>query len=429
MNISVIGTGYVGLTVGACLAKIGHNVICVDHDKEKIAILNQGKMPIYEPGLKEIVVECMSQDRLKFSTEIRPAIENSLVCFIAVGTPPMESGEPDLTYVENVVREIASWMHDYRLIVEKSTVPVKTAQWIKRTIERYNQHQIPFDVASNPEFLREGSAVQDFLKPDRIVIGVETEKAKKLMLEIYQPIEAPVIVTDLASAELIKHCSNAFLAMKISFINAVAVICDLVGADVVEVANGMGMDKRIGRDFLNAGVGYGGFCFPKDLRAFIRIAEELGYDFKLLREVERINQETKKRFVRKIKDALWNLRGKRIGILGLAFKPNTDDMRFAPSIDIINDLLCEGAHVRAYDPQAMEKARKILPQIEFCDNPVAVATDADLLAILTEWDEFKSLDLTKIKEKMRLPIIADGRNIFDRKTVEGMGFIYIGIGR
>ncbi len=429
MNISVIGTGYVGLTAGACLAKIGHNVICVDHDKEKIAILNQGNMPIYEPGLKEIVVECMANGKLKFSTEIRSAVENSLVCFIAVGTPPMESGEPDLTYVENVVREIATWMFDYRLIVEKSTVPVKTAQWIKRTIERYNQHQAPFDVASNPEFLREGSAVQDFLEPDRIVIGVETEQAKNLMLEIYQPIKAPVIVTDLASAELIKHCSNAFLAMKISFINAVAVICELVGADVVEVANGMGMDKRIGRAFLNAGIGYGGFCFPKDLRAFIRIAEELGYDFRLLQEVEKINEEAKKRFVRKIKSALWNLREKRIGVLGLAFKPNTDDMRFAPSIDIINELLSEGAKVRAYDPQAMEKAQPILTRVEFCNNPIAVANDADLLAILTEWDEFRSLDLNLIKRRMRVPILADGRNLFDRKTVESLGFTYIGVGR
>ncbi len=429
MRIAVIGTGYVGLTSGACLAKIGHRVICVDNDEEKIAVLNQGRIPIYEPELKEIIDESLRANRLYFTTDISKAVKESEVCFIAVGTPPLEDGQPDLTYVESVAREIATSMDSYRLVVEKSTVPVQTGKWIRKTIERYNHKQVPFDVASNPEFLREGSAVQDFLKPDRIVIGVENERARDLLVEIYKPINAPVLVTDISSAELIKHCSNAFLAMKISFINAVAIICEATNADVREVANGMGMDKRIGRAFLDAGVGYGGFCFPKDLRAFIRIAEELGYDFRLLREVERINEEAKQRFVRKIRKVLWNLRDKNIGVLGLAFKPNTDDMRLAPSIDIINALLAEGAKVRAYDPQAMEKARKILPDIIYCETAADVAQEADLLAILTEWKEFKQLDLRCIKEKMRLPIICDGRNVFERSEIERLGFTYIGVGR
>lgn len=429
MHIAVIGTGYVGLTSGACLAKIGHRVICVDNDEEKITVLNRGGIPIYEPGLREVIDEAVRANRLSFTTNISQAVKESEVCFICVGTPPLESGEPDLTYVESVARDIAFSMDGYRLIVEKSTVPVQTGKWVRKTIERYNRKQIPFDVASNPEFLREGSAVRDFLEPDRIVIGVETERARDLLLEIYKPIKAPVLVTDIESAELIKHCSNAFLAMKISFINAVAIICEAAGADVMKVADGMGMDKRIGRAFLDAGVGYGGFCFPKDLRAFIRIAEELGYDFKLLREVERINEETKQRFVKKIRQALGNLRDKNIGILGLAFKPNTDDMRLAPSIDIIRALLLEGAKVRAYDPQAMENARKILPDIIYCQRAEDVAQGADLLAIVTEWDEFKHLDLIRIKEKMRLPIICDGRNIFERSRLERLGFTYIGVGR
>ncbi|NPV13487.1 UDP-glucose/GDP-mannose dehydrogenase family protein [candidate division WOR-3 bacterium] len=429
MKIAMIGTGYVGLTSGACLAKIGHKVVCVDSDVDKIDLLKRGEMPIYEPGLKEIVADAIRENRLSFVTDIKRAVLESEVCFIAVGTPPLENGEPDLTYVERVVRDIAASMDGYRLIVEKSTVPVQTGKWIKKTVERYNRANIPFDVASNPEFLREGSAVHDFLHPDRIVIGVETTRARDILTEIYRPINAPIIVTDIESAELIKHASNAFLAMKISFANALAVICEASGADVRLVVDGMGMDKRIGRAFLDAGVGYGGFCFPKDLRAFIRIAEELGYDFQLLKEVEKINQETKQRFVRKIRKALWNLKGKNIGILGLAFKPNTDDMRFAPSIDIINALIAEGARIRAYDPQAMKNARKILPDIDYCNNALEVAVDADLLAVITEWEEFKNLDLKEIKEKMRLPIICDGRNIFDPDAVRKQGFTYIGMGR
>ncbi len=429
MKIAVIGTGYVGLTSGACLAKIGHQVICVDNNAEKVAMLNRGIMPIYEPGLKEIIDEGVNAKRLFFTTEIKKAVKESTVCFIAVGTPPLENGEPDLTYVENVVQDIAANMDDYRLIVEKSTVPVQTGSWIRKTVERYCRADVQFDVASNPEFLREGSAVKDFLYPDRIVIGVETERAREIMCEIYRPLNAPIIVTDIASAELIKHASNAFLAMKISFINAVAVLCEAVGADVQLVADGVGMDKRIGRAFLDAGVGYGGFCFPKDLRAFIRIAEKLGYDFQLLKEVEKINEATKQRFVQKIRGALWNLKNKNIGILGLSFKPNTDDMRFAPSIDIIKALLAEGANVRAYDPQAMANARRIFPEIELCNSAEEAAQNADLLAIVTEWDEFKKLDLARIKSRMRLPIICDGRNIYDRARLESLGFTYIGMGR
>jgi len=300
---------------------------------------------------------------------------------------------------------------------------------VRTTIERYNKNKTPFDVASNPEFLREGSAVDDFLRPDRIVAGVESERARKLMQDIYAPIGAPIIFTDLASAELIKHASNAFLAMKISFANALAVVCEASGADVREVTAGMGMDGRIGPAFLNAGIGYGGFCFPKDLKAFVRIAEELGYDFRLLKEVESINEDMKHRFVRKIQGALWNLRDKNIGVLGLAFKPHTDDMRYAPAIDIIADLVREGAHVRAFDPQAMDRARRLIPGITFCDRAEDVAEEADLLAVITEWPEFRQLDLARLKERMRLPIICDGRNLFERTGVEKLGFTYIGVGR
>ncbi|MFO7675342.1 MAG: UDP-glucose/GDP-mannose dehydrogenase family protein [bacterium] len=429
MKITMVGTGYVGLTTGACFAKLGHDVICVDSDVAKIETLNRGGIPIYEPGLEEIVRETVQAGRLRFTTDIGDAVRNSVVAFIAVGTPTRESGEPDLTCVEDVARDIAANMNEYQLIVEKSTVPVQTHKWIRTTIERYNRAGTPFDVASNPEFLREGSAVSDFLKPDRIVIGVESDRARDLLVEAYRPFEAPIVVTDIASAELIKHASNAFLAMKISFANALSVVCEESGADVRQVTGGMGMDKRIGPAFLNSGIGYGGFCFPKDLRAFIRIAEELGYDFRLLREVENVNADMKRRFVQKIRGVLWNLRDKNIGVLGLAFKPETDDMRFAPSIDIIKELTGRGARVRAYDPQAMDRARKIIPDIEFCARAEDVAEDADLLAVLTEWPQFRELDLATLKTRMRVPIICDGRNLFERPAVERLGFTYIGVGR
>jgi UDPglucose 6-dehydrogenase len=428
MKIAVIGCGYVGLTSGTCLAKIGHEVICVDNDAARIDLLKRGGMPIFEPGLPEIITEVKAAGRLRFTTDIRTAVTESTVSFIAVGTPPRENGQPDLTYVEDVARDIAASIRDYHLVVEKSTVPVQTGKWVRMTIERYNKAGTPFDVASNPEFLREGSAVEDFLHPDRIVVGVESERAQKLMAEIYAPIDAPIVFTDLASAELIKHASNAFLSMKISFANALSIVCEASGADIRKVCGGVGMDKRIGRSFLDAGIGYGGFCFPKDLSAFIAIASDLGYDFRLLKEVEAINDDMKRRFVQKIQSRLWNLRDKTIGVLGLAFKPNTDDMRFAPSIDIINALVREGARIRAFDPQAMEKARKVLPDIAYCTRAEEVADEADLLAVVTEWPEFRKLDLADLKRRMRLPIICDGRNLFERSAVEKLGFTYVGVG-
>jgi UDPglucose 6-dehydrogenase len=429
MNIGVIGAGYVGLTTAACFAHLGHNVICIDNDQSKIDTLLSGKIPFYEPGLDKLVTEGTRTKKLRFSTEISDAVKESLVLFIAVGTPPKENGEPDLSAVENVAQEIGEAMRDYRVIVEKSTVPVKTGDWIKEIINRYNKWKTEFDIASNPEFLREGTAIEDFLKPDRIVIGVESERARDILLEIYKPIDAPKVITDIKSAELIKHASNAFLSMKISFINSISVICELAGASVDKVAEGIGLDKRIGRAFLNAGVGYGGFCFPKDLKAFIKIAEELGYDYRLLKEVERINEEQKARFVKKIEGLLWNLRGKTIGILGLAFKPNTDDIRFAPSIDIIDNLQKKGAIIKAYDPHAMNNARKILKDIIYCNNPYEVAQGSDALTIITEWAEFKNLDLLKIKELLKLPIIIDGRNIYNPQEMVKLGFIYRSIGR
>lgn len=429
MKIAIVGTGYVGLVTGACFAELGNYVICVDIDEEKIEKLNNDIMPIYESGLYEIVKRNRKENRLRFTTDLKQAIKESEVIFICVGTPPKEDGEADLSYVENVARTIADVMNSYKLIVEKSTVPVQTGEKVAKAIKSYNKHKVDFDVVSNPEFLREGSAVQDFMKPDRIVVGCETERAKKLMQELYAPLKSPILFTDIKSAEIIKHASNSFLATKISFINAIANICELAGADVEKVAEGMGLDKRIGRAFLNAGIGYGGFCFPKDAEAFIRIAEKLGYDFKLLKSTQEINQQQRMYFIRKIEKSLWVVKNKTIGILGLAFKPNTDDMRFAPSIDIINELQKEGAKIKAYDPQAMEKARQVLKSIEYCNNPYEAARDADALVILTEWNEFKELDFKKLKSLMRHHLIADGRNIYNPEDVKKEGFSYISIGR
>jgi UDPglucose 6-dehydrogenase len=401
----------------------------VDNDATRIEVLNRGEVPFYEPGLPEIIVEAKAANRLKFTTDIRAAVRDSKAAFIAVGTPPREDGQPDLTYVEHVARDIAASIQDYHLVIEKSTVPVQTGKWVRTTIERYNKAGTPFDVASNPEFLREGSAVGDFLHPDRIVVGVESERARALMAEIYAPIGAPIVFTDLASAELIKHASNAFLSMKISFANALSIVCESSGADVRKVTAGVGMDRRIGPSFLEAGIGYGGFCFPKDLSAFIAIARQMGYEFRLLEEVERINDDMKRRFVKKIQSVLWNLRDKNIGVLGLAFKPNTDDMRYAPSIDVIRALVREGAKVKAFDPEAMSRAKVELPEITYCSCAEDVADDADVLAVVTEWPQFKKLDLAALKQRMRLPIICDGRNLFERAEVEKLGFTYIGVGR
>jgi UDPglucose 6-dehydrogenase len=429
MKVCMIGTGYVGLVSGTCFADIGHDVVCVDNDAAKIDILNRGSIPIYEPGLEDLVRKNVKAGRLSFSTSIEEGVRRSTFLFIAVGTPPKESGEPDLSSIEQVAEEIGAAMNDYKLIVEKSTVPVQTGKWVKTIADRFNRNHVDFDVASNPEFLREGSAIQDFLHPDRIVLGVENERAQAKLLELYKPIPAEKIITDIASAELIKHASNSFLAMKISFVNALSVICEKSGADVIRVADGIGLDRRIGRSFLNAGVGFGGFCFPKDLKAFIGIAGKLGYDFRLLKEVERINDEQIFRFVKKLEDMLWNLKEKNIGILGLAFKPNTDDMRFAPSITVIREFLKQGAQVTAYDPVAMDRCREILPEIKYAPDPYQAADNADALVLVTEWEQFRKLDFKKIKGRMRQPILLDGRNLFDPEAMKQLGFIYGGIGR
>jgi len=443
MNISIIGTGHVGLVTGACFAEIGNQVICVDNDEKKIDTLKKGKMPIYEPHLGELVKKNFDEEHLFFSTSIEEGVSKSSVIFIAVGTPPKENGEADLSSVEKVCSQIARNMKDYKLVVEKSTVPVQTGQWIKRLFNLHDSHQ-DFDIASNPEFLREGSAIHDFLNPDRIVIGVENERAASILKELYSPIikrsfesslksslvnHIPLLVTDLQSAELIKHASNSFLAAKISFVNAVADICERVGADVEKVAQGMGYDPRIGPAFLKAGVGFGGFCFPKDLQAFIQIAGKFNYDFALLKEVERVNKDRPRRLVEKIEEALWVLKDKTIGILGLAFKPDTDDMRFAPSIEVINLLQKEKAKVKVYDPVAMDKAKMILKDVEYGKNPYLVAEGSNALVIVTEWGEFRDLDLAKIKGLLANPIIVDGRNIFDPVKMKKLGFIYKAMGR
>jgi len=428
-KIAIIGSGYVGLVTGACLAEIGNKVICVDNDNKKIQLLKKNKIPIYEPGLEEIVKKNVKLKRLSFSNDISSSVRKSEIVFIAVGTPSREDGSADLSFVENVCKEIAKSLNSYKLIVEKSTVPVETGEWVEKTINKYLKKKVPFDVASNPEFLREGSAVNDFLNPDRIVIGVKSKQAEKILTELYKPLNAPIVVTDIKSAELIKHASNSFLALKISFINAVGNICERTGADITKVAEGMGLDKRIGKHFLNAGIGYGGSCFPKDLDAFIWIAGKLGYDFELLKVVKKINEEQKKLFVRKIEDTLWIIQGKTIGVLGLAFKPNTDDMRQAPSIDIINMLKSQGAKIKAYDPKAMEKAKAIIKDIKYCKDVYETAKNSDCLLILTEWEEFKNIDLKRIKKLMAHPVIIDGRNIFEPEKLNKLGFVYKSIGR
>ena len=429
MKVCMIGTGYVGLVSGTCFAEIGHEVICVDNDKKKIDVLNQGRVPIYEPGLEELIAKNVKAGRLRFTTSIREGVENSFFLFIAVGTPPKDDGEPDLSQIEKVAEEIGAAMNEYKIIIEKSTVPVQTGKWVRTVIERFSKRVRDFDVASNPEFLREGSAIGDFLHPDRVVLGVESERAKAKLLELYKPMDAPKIVTDIASAELIKHASNALLSTKISFINAISMICEKSGADVLKVAEGVGLDKRIGREFLDAGVGFGGFCFPKDLSAFINIAAKLGYDFRLLREVENINNEQMLYAVNKLEEMLWNLKDKKIGVFGLAFKPNTDDMRFAPSITIIQELQRRGATIKAFDPVAMDRAKQIMPDIEYCEDAYSVAKDVDAIALITEWDVFKELDLEKIKGLMRQPVFFDGRNVFEPEKMAALGFIYKGIGR
>ncbi len=429
MKITVVGCGYVGLVSGACFANLGNQVLCVDIDEKKIALLKKGKLPIYEPGLEELVREGVKEKNLSFTADLRSAVRRSEVIIIAVGTPPRENGEADLSFVENVAKTVAKEIKAYKLIVEKSTVPVQTGQWIKQTISRYAKKGASFDVASNPEFLREGSAVQDFMHPDRVILGIESKRAENILTGIYKPLKTTILVTDINSAEIIKHASNSFLAAKISFINAISHICDLAHADVEQVAVGMGLDHRIGKEFLNPGIGFGGFCFPKDLAAFIRIAEKLGYDFELLRSVERINEEQKKRFIKKVEQAIWNINSKNIGVLGLSFKPNTDDMRYAPSLDIIQALESQGAKIKAFDPHAMGKAKALLKNVQFCKDSYSVCKGSDCLLILTEWNEFKELDLKRVKRLLHQPVIVDGRNIYDPKKMKALGFRYFSMGR
>lgn len=445
MKLSVIGAGYVGLTTAACLAQVGHDVFCSESDAEKLSKLQSGVMPIFEPHLEEVIEGVRKMGRLHFgSTE--EAIAWGDAIFICVGTPPLANGDADLCAIEGVARAIAKRATGYRLIIEKSTVPVQTGAQLRKHLSVLSTNGLRYDVASNPEFLREGTSVEDFLHPDRIVIGADLPRAADLLREIYEPIlqqkftcpihsgcpkrkDPTFLVTDTNSAELIKHASNSFLAMKISFINMVANLCEAVGADVTKVAQGMGLDPRIGPAFLNPGIGFGGFCFPKDVQAFIRIAEKSGCDFSLLREVEKINQSRVQHFVEKIRKELWVVRGKRIAVWGLAFKPNTDDVRFAPSLSLVTALLNEGAMVHAYDPKATEKARAVLPNVTYCGDAYEAAAGADAILIVTEWDEFRRMDWKRLLSTVEQPLVIDGRNAFSPGEITCNGFRYVSIGR
>ncbi len=429
MKLTIIGTGYVGLVTGTCFAEVGHQVICVDNNESKVKLLQAGGIPIYEPGLEEMVKKHVANGRLRFTASTKDGVENSDIIFIAVPTPPQPDGSVDLSYIEGVAREIASAMTSYKIVVDKSTVPVKTGDKVAETIKRYCKAKVEFDVVSNPEFLREGFAVEDLMTPDRVVIGVHSQRPVAAMRDVYTPFNAPIIVTDINSAELIKHAANSFLALKISYINAVSVICEASGANVQEVANGIGLDARIGRRFLDAGLGFGGSCFPKDLSAFIKISEQLGYDFALLKEVQRINAGQMERFFKKITDTLWVLKDKKIAVLGLAFKQNTDDVRSSPAIDLCQRLQKEGAILRVHDPKAMDKAKDILKNVTYVEDMNEVAEGCDALVIATEWPEFKKLDLERARKALTHPILFDGRNLFDPLEMEKLGFIYKSVGR
>lgn len=432
VKITIIGTGYVGLVTGTCFAEVGHEVTCVDNNEEKVKLLQGGGIPIYEPGLEEMVKKNVAAGRLSFTASTDDGVNKSDVIFIAVPTPPQPDGSVDLSFIERVARDIAGAMTEYKIIVDKSTVPVKTGEQVAETIKRYNKAKVDFDVASNPEFLREGFAVEDLMNPDRVVVGTATPRPVAKLKEIYAPFNAPIITTDINSAELIKHAANSFLALKISYINAVAAVCEASGANVEEVANGIGLDERIGRRFLNAGLGFGGSCFPKDLSAFIAIAKELGYEFDLLSEVQRINADQMKRFIKKIEETLWVIKEKKIGVLGLAFKQNTDDTRMSPAIELCQKLLQEGASLRVYDPKAMDKAREHLPEgddVEYVNDMNAIGEGCDAIVIATEWPEFKELDLEKARNDLSHPILFDGRNLFDPAKMEELGYIYKSVGR
>ncbi len=432
MNICMIGTGYVGLVTGTCFADFGNSVTCVDIDEDKISKLNKGIIPIYEPGLDVLVAKNVKEGRLKFTTDLKSAVEDALVIFIAVGTPPKEDGSADMRYVEAVAKDIAKYMNGYKVIVNKSTVPVGAAKHIKKIIQENLTRPIHFSVASNPEFLREGSAIEDFMRPDRVVIGTEDSEAMAIMKDLYSPlylIETPIVFTNLESAELTKYAANAFLAVKISFINEIARICERVGADVHDVAKGMGLDNRIGKKFLHAGPGYGGSCFPKDTKALLAIGKQFDYNFKIVDAAVRVNDEQRQLMLKKIKSAVGDLKGKTIGVLGLSFKPNTDDMREAPAIDIVKGLQKNGAHVKAFDPVAMEEAKKVLPDIEYVKDTYDAARDVDALVFITEWNQFRSLDLDKLKSLMKQPVIIDLRNIYEPPKMREKGFKYVCVGR
>jgi UDPglucose 6-dehydrogenase len=448
LRISVIGCGYVGLVTGACFAEIGHQVTCTDNDESKIVTLRAGKLPIYEPHLDVLVARNISEGRLHFTSNAGEAVRSSEAVFICVGTPPLENGDADLSAIDNVARMIATEGGGPKLVVEKSTVPAQTGQELKRALDVYSRKSgTNFTVASNPEFLREGTAVNDFLHPDRIVVGVDESAAAKKLREIYAPIldkkfncpahdgkcpdsPPPVfVVTTVNSAELIKHASNSFLALKISFANSLADMCDQLGADVQEVTAAVGMDPRIGPQFLQAGLGFGGFCLPKDVQAFIRLAERVGIDFTLLKAAEQVNKQRIDLLLAKARKALWVLKGKKIALLGLAFKPNTDDIRFSPAIDVARRFLAEGANLHAYDPQAMEKTRKLLPEISLAKNPYELVHDADAAIIATEWDEFKCLDWKRVHNEMARPLVIDARNVLNPAEMKSLGFEYYSFGR
>ncbi len=451
MRIAVVGSGYVGLVTSACLAELGHEVVCIDNDAAKVAALVRGEVPIHEAHLPELLARHRGH-RLRFAGSLAEAVAGSQVVFIAVGTPAAESGEADLSYVESVSREIGQSLAGYTVVVEKSTVPVYTCEWIRRVVQLNVPAPVDFDVASNPEFLREGSAVMDFLYPDRIVVGADSERAAATLCGVYAPltsgeyyrrpdalppatatraVPATLLLTSSKSAEIIKHASNAFLALKISFINAVANICEAVGADVEQVRRGIGLDARIGARFLRPGIGYGGSCFPKDVKAFHAVARDCGYDFRLLEEVTRINDEQRHVFLRKVRKTLWTLKGKRLAVLGLAFKGGTDDIRESPALDLVQTLLREGCEVAAFDPAAMERARAVLPKdgVHFAGDAYAAAQGADALLILTDWDEFANLDLERLGAALKYPIVLDGRNLYAPAVMAEHGLTYISVGR
>jgi UDPglucose 6-dehydrogenase len=429
MNVCVIGTGYVGLVTGAVFADLGNEVVCVDADRKKIDMLRKGHMPIYEPGLEEMVQHNMADGRLRFSTSVREGVQGSQVIFIAVGTPPRANGETDLSQVSAVAKEIAGHLDAYKIIVNKSTVPVGTGDLVRSIIQANRRRQVDFDVVSNPEFLREGSAIADSLTPDRIVIGAPDHTVAMSLLELYAPLERPMLITDVASAEMIKYSSNAFLSTKISFINMIANICEEAGANIADVAKGMGFDQRIGREFLQAGLGFGGSCFPKDTISLVHVARRFRQDPALLENVLEINADRVPRLVRRLEQRIRPLKGKTVAVLGLAFKPNTDDLRDAKSLEIMKALRAKGVKIRAYDPIAMDHCRRVFPKATYCKNAYEAARGADAAVVVTEWNEFKHLDLARLREVMKAPVLCDGRNVYDPQKARAMGFDYFCIGR